>query len=315
MSGAEDQLGGVLRPRHLHQGRCHIGADYLDIATTQLLEEGAVLDQAVGGRTSEAVLGAHVHPDQLGVGSHGHPSRPADENGASRSAGQGDHHALLGRPGTGNAVPFPVVLELLVDAVGHPQQCQLAECGQVAGTKVVAEGGIDAFRRVDVAVGQSPSQCFGGHVDQLELVGCPHHPVGDRLPLNDAGDPLNDVVERLEVLQVDGGDHVDTGSQQLFYVLPPLGISGARYVGVGQLVDQGELRVASQQGIEVELLECLTAVDDGLSRQHLQIPQLLRRLFPTVRVDPADHDVGATLFPTPPFVKHGICFPHAWCCA
>jgi hypothetical protein len=84
---------------------------------------------------------------------------------------------------------------------------------------------------------------------------------------------------------------------------------------MGQLVNQGELRVASQQGVEVELLEGLTAVDDGLSRQYLQIPQLLGRLLSTVRVDPADHDVSAALPPTPPFVEHGIGLSYARRCA
>jgi len=42
-------------------------------------------------------------------------------------------------------VALPVVVELLVDPIGHPQQGQLAQRREVAGTEVVAEGGVDAL--------------------------------------------------------------------------------------------------------------------------------------------------------------------------
>ena len=81
---------------------------------------------------------------------------------------------------------LPVVVELVVDAVGHPQQGQLAQGRQVAGPEEVAEGGVDALGRVDVAVGQAPAQRLGRHVDQLDLVGPAHRGVGDGLALGHA---------------------------------------------------------------------------------------------------------------------------------
>jgi hypothetical protein len=73
--------------------------------------------------------------------------------------------------------------------------------------------------------------------------------------------------------------------------------------------------VAGQQGVKVELFEGLTAVDDRLSRQHLQIPQLLCGLLPTVGVDPPDYDVSAAFFTSPSFIEHGKRLPYAWSCA
>ena len=95
----------------------------------------------------------------------------------------------------------------------------------------------------------------GRHVDQLDLVGGADHRVGDGLALDDAGDPLDDVVDRLEVLDVDGGDDVDAGVEQLLDVLPALLVPGARDVGVGQLVDQRDLGLPGEDGVDVHLLE------------------------------------------------------------
>ena len=70
------------------------------------------------------------------------------------------------------------------------------------------------------------------------------HLVGDRLPLLDAADPLHHVVERLQVLDVDRGDHVDAGVEQLVDVLPALLVPAAGDVGVRELVDQRHRRAA-----------------------------------------------------------------------
>ena len=199
-----------------------------------------------------------------------------------------------------------VVVELLVDAVGHPQQGQLAQGGEVAGPEVVAQGGVDALRRVDVAVGQAATEGLGGHVDQLDLVGGPDHPVGHRLLLGHAGDPLDHVVERLEVLEVDCRDDIDAGVEQVVDVLPALGVPRSRDVGVGQLVDQDQLGLAGQQPLEVHLLEGLAPVLDSPAGEDRQVPDLGVGLGTSVVLHPADHHVGAALPASPALVEHGV---------
>ena len=306
MGGPHHQLGGVLRPGHLDQRRRHVGADHLDEPPPQVVEQGAVLDQPLRPGAGQAVVGSDVHADQLGLGPHGHAGRPPDEDGAAAGAGERDHHPLLGLPRPGDVVALAVVVELLVDPVGHPQQGELAQGGEVAGAEVVGEGGVDALRGIDVAVGQPPAQRLGGHVDQLDLVGGPHHRVGHRLVLGDPGDPLHHVVERLEMLQVDGGDDVDAGVEQLLDVLPSLGVLGPGSVGVGQLVHQHQLRLAGQQPVDVHLLEGLAPVLDGATGEDLQIADLGVGLGPAVLLHPADHHVGAPFLPAPALVEHGV---------
>src|SRR5262249_14127863 len=152
--------------------------------------------------------------DQLAPGPPGDAGGPPHEVVRARRPGDGDHHPLPGLPRLGDAVALPVALQLVVDPVGHPQQGQLPQGGQVAGPEVVGQGSVDLLGRVDVAVGHAPAQGLGGHVDQLDLVGVADDLVGDRLPLAHAGDALDDVVDRLEVLDVDRRDDVDAGVEQ-----------------------------------------------------------------------------------------------------
>ncbi len=79
------------------------------------------------------------------------------------------------------------------------------------------------------------------------------HLVGHRLALPDAGDPLDLVVEGLEMLDVDGGDHVDAGGPQLRDVVGALGVPAARHVRVSQLVDERPPPAAGQHRIDVDL--------------------------------------------------------------
>ena len=78
---------------------------------------------------------------------------------------------------------LPVLEQFVVDAVGHPQQGELAKRGEVADAEVVAQRGVDTLTRVDVAVDDPSTQCLGSHVDEFDLVGATHDVVGDGLAL------------------------------------------------------------------------------------------------------------------------------------
>ena len=158
-----------------------------------------------------------------------------------------DQHALARLPRLGDVVALAVALEPLVDAVGEPQQRELAQRGEVARPEVVRERGVDAIRLVDVAVRHPAAQRFRRHVDELDLVGAAHDVVGDRLALLHAGDPLDHVVHRLEVLDVERRDHVDAGLEQLLDVLPALLVHRPRDVRVRELVDEHDVGPAGER--------------------------------------------------------------------
>ena len=164
----------------------------------------------------QPVAAGDVHGQQVAARGPGRDAgRAADQRLALGAAGERDDDPLAGLPGRGDAVLFAVALQPLVDAVGQPEQGQLAQRGQVAGPEVVPQRGVDLVGRVDVAVRHPPAQRLGRHVDEFDLLGRPHDRVRHRLALRHAGDRLDDVVERLEVLDVDRADHVDAGLEQL----------------------------------------------------------------------------------------------------
>ena len=167
-------------------------------------------------------------------------------------------------------------LEPLVDAVGEPEQRELAQRREVAGAEVVAERGVDAIRLVDVAVRHAAPQRLRRHVDELDLVGAAHDVVGDRLALLHAGDALDDVVHRLEVLDVERRDDVDPRLEQLLDVLPPLLVAGPGNVRVRELVDQRDVGCAGEHRVDVHLLELGAAVLDPAAGNDLEVADLLR---------------------------------------
>ena len=57
------------------------------------------------------------------------------------------------------------------------------------------------------------------------------------------------------MLDIDRGVDVDAGGQQLLHILPAFFMAGARRVGVGQFVHQGDLGLSFQHRIEIQFEE------------------------------------------------------------
>ena len=198
----------------------------------------------------------------------------------------------------------PVPLQALVHLVGQPEQGQFPQRGEVAGAEVVGQRGVDLLRRVDVPVRHPAAQRLRGDVDQFDLVGGADHGVRHGLPLRHSGDLLDDVVQGLQVLDVDVGDDLDARGQQFLDVLPALGVPRARHVGVRELVDQRDLRLAGQHGVEVHLLEHRAPVGDLGAGDDLQAVQQRRGVRAAVRLHERHDHVGAALDPPVPLAEH-----------
>jgi len=307
---AQHQLGGVLGEGEAGQALGRVRAHDLVVDATEVGQELAMGLEALA-RLLESGVGTHVDPDQLRVRAVGHAGGPADQVLATRGPGDGDDDALPRLPLAVDAMGLAVVAQRRIDPVRGPQQGQLPEGGEVARPEVVGERSVDLVRAVDVAVRHPSTEGLGCHVDQLDLLRGPHHLVGHRLELLDARDLLDHVVHALEVLDVHRRDHVDPGGEQLLDVLPSLVVAAPRHVGVGQLVDEGDLGPASEHGVEVHLLEAGPPVLELAPRHDLEVTDLLEGLRPPVGLDQGDHHVGAPVPPAPPFVEHRERLAHA----
>jgi hypothetical protein len=155
-----------------------------------------------------------------------------------------------------------VVLKLVIDMLGGEAQRHLAQRGEVAHAEEVLRGQVGALGRVDLAFGQPFAQLVGRQVDQFDLIGHVEQRVGHLLMHSHTGDLPHSVGAALEVLDVDGRVHVDAGFQQFEHVLVALEMAHAGRVGVGQFVDQHQLRFPRQDGVQVHFLQHRPAIFD-----------------------------------------------------
>ena len=190
-----------------------------------------------------------------------------------------------------------VVDHLRVDPLGGDAHRQLAQRGEIALAEEVLHGAADLVAHIDLALAQPLDQVVGRQVDQLDLVGELQDLVRQGLADAHAGDALDDVVQALDVLDVERGEDVDPGGEQLRHVLMALDVAAALDVGVGELVDDRELRLAPEQRVEVHLGEDAAAIHQAPPRQHLEAVQQGLGLGAAVGLDHADHHVDALATP------------------
>ena len=80
----------------------------------------------------------------------------------------------------------------------------------------------------------------------------------------------------------------------------------ARHVGVRQLVDDRDLRLAANDRVDVHLLERDAAILDPLARYDFEVADLRLGLGAPVRLDEADDDVDAATAKIVRFVEHAV---------
>jgi hypothetical protein len=271
-AGAEHELRRVLRPGEGEQGLGDVVADHLVIGAAEGFGKLPLPGQVGRVRAGQPVGLGDVHGEQVAAcGPRGDPGRPPDQRVALGAAGKRDGDPFPRLPGDGDVMLVAVALQPLVDLVRQPEQREFAQRGQVPGAEVVGECGVDLFRRVDIPVRHPAAQRLGRHVDELDLVRGPHHGVGHGLPLRRPGDLLDHIGHRLQVLDVDRGDHVNARVEQLGDVLPALGVPRAWHVRVRELVDKRDLRLAGEHRVDVHFFPCNLPAPSGIVSPGLEV--------------------------------------------
>ncbi len=178
--------------------------------------------------------------------------------------------------------------------------------------KKPCDGALGLGGDVDLALVQPLDQLSRRQVHHLHRVRVVEDRVGHRLPHLDAGYLGDDVVEALEVLDVQGGVDVDARVQQLLHVLPALGVSRARGVGVRQLVHQQQLRMALR-GRRRGRARAASGPGIRASRGGSTSRPSRRTSVSgaSVRLDVADHHVHSGGRQTLGGVQHGVGLAHA----
>ena len=198
--------------------------------------------------------------------------------------------AFAGRP-PGVPVGGRRALDAL-DALGDLAQRQLAQVVEVRVLEKVFQRPADLVGAVDLSGAQPLLQILDGQIEVDHLVGLLEEAVGHGLADGDARDALDDVLEALEVLDVEGADDVDAGVQQLEDVLVALAVAAAGNVRVRQLVDDGDGGLALEDVVEAHLLDDDAAILDAAGAGSTSSPSTSATVSSAaVRLDEADHDV------------------------
>ena len=198
------------------------------------------------------------------------------------------------------------VSKLLVDALRRAAQRQLAKGRQIGGGEEMLKRALGLLGDVDLAFLQALNQIVGRKVDELDGVGAIEDRIRHGFADADPSDLRHHIVEALDVLDVQGRIDVDAVAQQLLDIEVALGVPAARDIGVRQLIDQNDLRLAGNDGVEVHLLEPLPLVLDTPPRNDFEPLQQRLRLFAAVRLDNADNNIVAVLLSRSGLLQHLI---------
>ena len=125
--------------------------------------------------------------------------------------------------------------------LGGGAQGEFAQHIEIALAEEVGQGLLDFFGGIDFSLAETVAQLVDGDVDVDDFVGAAEQAVGDGFANDRAGGAGDGVVERLKVLDVDGGHDVDAGVEQFEHIFVALAVARAGNVGVGQLVDDAQV--------------------------------------------------------------------------
>src|SRR5215472_9198855 len=178
----------------------------------------------------------------------------------------------------------------------------------------MADCALGLLRYIDLALAQALDQVLRRQVDNFDVVRLVENAVGHGFAHANARDPGDDVVEAFDMLNVESGEDIDAGGNQLLDVEVALRMPAAWRVSVGKFVDQHELRAALEDRVEIHFGEEMSYVVDLLPWNHLEAFQQHLSLAPPVSFDDADDDIDAIAPPGLGRQQHLVCLANPRSC-
>ena len=305
---ADDDLGDVvgLRVADHVVGNVPVAGRQRDGLAAKRLGEAQRVGDAVAlfVRKLQAAPALDIERQPWAMQTIRQPLGVAHQPGAARVLADADQNAFARRPWALDGVRLHFGEQLLVDAVGGAAQSEFAQRREIGRRKEMLERALGLPGDVDFSFFQSLDQIVRRQVDQFDGVGAIEHRVRHRLAHAHMGDLRHHVVEAFDVLDVDGGVDVDAVAHQLFDVEIAFRVAAAFGVGVRELIDQHDLRMPGDDGIEVHFLERLSFIVDVPARNDLQPGQQRFGVLAAVGLDDADDDVVAVFFARMGLLQH-----------
>ncbi len=243
---------------------------------------------------------------ELGVAAARQALAVPDEDRVRVAASADRHEHPLARPRVGIRR-----VEMRRRDLGELVQDERAQGGEVLDREEARQRLLDAIRGIDETARDALAQRCRAEVDELDLVGFVQEPIRERLADLDSGERADAVAEALEVLDVDGRPDVDAVREQDGDIVVALGPRRLRRVRVRQLVDDRDARTALDQPRDIGLGLGAAARSVAHHGRGLEAARALLGRDAPVRLEIADHDVGALLGGEARVPQHLVGLAHA----
>ena len=115
------------------------------------------------------------------------------------------------------------------------------------------------------------------------------------------------------MLDVQGGQDVDAGVEQLVNILPAVGVRAVRGIGVGVVIDDGRGRPAADDSVQVQLFEVEPLIRNPLGRDQLEPCQQGAGVAAPPVPGKRDDDVLAAFAQPVPLPEHRVGLADAGC--
>ncbi len=255
--------------------------------------EGQILGELFAGSSRERDGTLDMERDPGGIHRVSGAPRPTDQGDRPRTGSDGDHEPLARFPCPRDPACSHDLPQLVIHAFRGQAKRHFAKRREVAFAEEMLGRLPRALRRIDLPLLQALEQLVGRNIHQFDLGGGIKDRIGDRLADDGPGDLCHRVGPTLQVLNIQRCVHIDPVVQQLQDILVAFRVAAARGVGVREFVDQGEGRLAGEQGVEVHLLDGGPPVVHATARNEGQILQQEFRLPPAVGFDQSDDQIGS----------------------
>ena len=192
----------------------------------------------------------------------GEAPRPPHQSSAAASTVDGDQQALARRPGPLDRMRAHVIDHLRVDPLRGAAQGQFAQGRQIAARKIILDRARGPIADIDLALAQPGDEIVGRQIDDFDVVGMIDNGIGDCLAHAGMRDPRDDIVEAFDMLDIERRIDVDAGGQQFLDIEIALRVAALGRIRMGEFVDQNELGMPRQNGVDIHLGQHPALVDD-----------------------------------------------------
>ena len=311
---ADDHLPQIVFARIGRRHRHRIVAGQARRRCAQILRQfqGAQNARAIAFRKTLELGRFNVDHMPRNIELGGQPCAGTDQLVAAETGADADEQRLLGRPDGARRGFAAVGQDIIVDAVGRAAQGQFPQRQQVALAEEILHGALGLLGNIDLAFLQALQQFLMRQVDENDFVRVIKDVIGQGFPDLDPGNAADDIVQALQMLDIDRREDVDTGRQQFLDILPALGVTRTRRIGMGQFIDENQFGFSGERSVDVEFTQFVTLVLDALLRNRIQTANHLRRFGASMRLDQTDDQIDTLSLQGPGGSEHGIGLADTW---